>query len=270
MGKNNKIKKFFKRYYQIMLLVFVMLFSVMAVAGNVLRNEKLIDNTKKDSSSSTVTDTMKDSSIKELDINSSLVRQLYSIAYDNRYGLKDSFIYPDMDKIIIGEMEFSNKMRLVLSNLENNKYTSSDCNTNLGNTYRYNNKTYTCKVSSKGRIDAQTILDKYRDLYGNTDNFDTSVPIVEDGLLNNIYLYGIDKKTNQASYYLYQKKEEVVNQYNYTRKITSAISNKDKILIVENVVAVASNGENSEENIRYTFNKNNDDTYTYYSREKIK
>ena len=210
MGKNNKIKKFFKRYYQIMLLVFVMLFSVMAVAGNVLRNEKLIDNTKKDSSSSTVTDTMKDSSIKELDINSSLVRQLYSIAYDNRYGLKDSFIYPDMDKIIIGEMEFSNKMRLVLSNLENNKYTSSDCNTNLGNTYRYNNKTYTCKVSSKGRIDAQTILDKYRDLYGNTDNFDTSVPIVEDGLLNNIYLYGIDKKTNQASYYLYQTKEEVV------------------------------------------------------------
>lgn len=167
-------------------------------------------------------------------------------------------------------MEFSNKMKLVLSNLENNKYTSSDCNTNLGNTYRYNNKTYTCKANSKGRIDAQTILDKYRDLYGNTDNFDTSVPIVEDGLLNNIYLYGIDKKTNQASYYLYQKKEEVVNQYNYTRKITSAISNKDKIIIVENVVAVASNGENSEENIRYTFNKNNDDTYTYYSREKIK
>ena len=60
MGQDNKIKKFFKRYYQIMLLVFVMLFSVMAVAGNVLRNEKLIDNTKKDSSSSTVTDTMKD------------------------------------------------------------------------------------------------------------------------------------------------------------------------------------------------------------------
>lgn len=194
MGQDNKIKKFFKRYYQIMLLVFVMLFSVMAVVGNVLRNEKLIDNTKKDSSSSTVTDTMKDSSIKELDVNSSLVRQLYSIAYDNRYGLKDSFIYPDMDKIIIGEMEFSNKMKLVLSNLENNKYTSSDCNTNLGNTYRYNNKTYTCKANSKGRIDAQTILDKYRDLYGNTDNFDTSVPIVEDGLLNNIYLYGIDKK----------------------------------------------------------------------------
>ena len=83
-------------------------------------------------------------------------------------------------------------------------------------------------------------------------------------------MYGIDKKTNQASYYLYQKKEEVVNQYNYTRKITSAISNKDKIIIVENVVAVASNGENSEENIRYTFNKNKDDTYTYYSREKIK
>lgn len=270
MGQDNKIKKFFKRYYQIMLLVFVMLFSVMAVAGNVLRNEKLIDNTKKDSSSITVTDTMKDSSIKELDVNSSLVRQLYSIAYDNRYGLKDSFIYPDMDKIIIGEMEFSNKMKLVLSNLENNKYTSSDCNTNLGNTYRYNNKIYTCKANSKGRIDAQTILDKYRDLYGNTDNFDTSVPIVEDGLLNNIYLYGIDKKTNQASYYLYQKKEEVVNQYNYTRKITSATSNKDKIIIVENVVAVASNGENSEENIRYTFNKNNDDTYTYYSREKIK
>ena len=83
-------------------------------------------------------------------------------------------------------------------------------------------------------------------------------------------MYGIDKKTNQASYYLYQTKEEVVNQYNYTRKINSATSNKDKIIIVENVVAVASNGENSEENIRYTFNKNNDDTYTYYSREKIK
>ena len=130
MGQDNKIKKFFKRYYQIMLLVFVMLFSVMAVAGNVLRNEKLIDNTKKDSSSITVTDTMKDSSIKELDVNSSLVRQLYSIAYDNRYGLKDSFIYPDMDKIIIGEMEFSNKMKLVLSNLENNKYTSSDTQNN--------------------------------------------------------------------------------------------------------------------------------------------
>ena len=40
MGQDNKIKKFFKRYYQIMLLVFVMLFSVMAVAGNVLRHEK--------------------------------------------------------------------------------------------------------------------------------------------------------------------------------------------------------------------------------------
>lgn len=270
MGQNRKIRKFFRRYYQVMLLVVVMLLSVMAVAGNVLRNEKLIDNTKGNSSKTTATDAMKDSTIKELDINSNLVQQLYSIAYDNRYGLKDSFIYPDMDKIIIGEMEFSNKMKLVLSNLENNKYTSSYCNTNLGNTYKYNNKTYTCKVSSKGRIDAQTILDKYMELYGNTDNFDTSVPIVEDALLNNIYLYGIDKKTNQASYYLYQTKEEVVNQYNYTRKITSATSDKNKIVIVENIVTESNDGKSSEENIRYTFNKNSDGTYTYYSREKIK
>ena len=135
--------------------------------------------------------------------------------------------------------------------------------------YKFLEETFN-KYTEDIELDGQIQIDKYRDLYGNTDNFDTSVPIVEDGLLNNIYLYGIDKKTNQASYYLYQKKEEVVNQYNYTRKITSAISNKDKIIIVENVVAVASNGENSEENIRYTFNKNNDDTYTYYSREKIK
>ena len=32
MGQDNKIKKFFKRYYQIMLLVFVMLFSARQIA----------------------------------------------------------------------------------------------------------------------------------------------------------------------------------------------------------------------------------------------
>ena len=203
---------------------------------------------------------------KNLDINSRLVKNLYRVVYDERQGNLKSWIYPDIDKLLINDMEPAAKLKLVISNMENAYFSDNDCNVRGSKTLTINEKKYTCDNTSDGYISVDDVLNKYIQLYGNSNGFDKTLSIVANGLDNAIFIYAIDRATNKEGYYRYVSSESNVGNYTYSRKLVKAIETEGVIAITENIVMTDNAGQKKEENIVYTFTLADDGVYTYYSR----
>lgn len=270
----NKVKKSRKVRYnvptRVIILMVVVIIAAFALVGNILKDKALINGNKSVSVESNTSYKNNGNNKKSLNIDSRLVQILYSRVYDDRYGQLNSWIYPDLDSILISDMDEVSKMKLVFSGIQSSAFSNSDCNVATSTVINYNNKNYTCAVGLNKYIKADRVINKYKELFGSTTGFDNSTLVMADGGGNYLYVYGIDKDTNEEGYYMYGTTGDNIGSYLYTRNLTKAVQSCDTISLTENIVASASNGAINEENIIYTFKLGDDGLYSYYSRVKQK
>lgn len=264
-----KKKRKFKceKLIPMIILVLAMLLTGTMIAANIFRDNMII---KKNKSVVVKSNTNNNESItkkeKKLDVNSRLVKNLYRIVYDDRKGNLDSWIYPDVDKLLISDMDPSDKLKLVISNMESANFLENDCNIIGSKTIIINRQKYMCDASIDGYISIDNVLNKYTQLYGNSDDFDKTLSIVANGSGNAIFVYAVDKATNKEGYYRYISANNNVGNYTYSRKLVKATETDGAIAITENIVITDNAGQTKEENIVYTFTLADDGVYTYYSR----
>ena len=200
---------------------------------------------------------------KKLDLNSRLVKNLYNMVYDNRSEGVESFVYPNLDKIVIKDMDIESKMRLVISNLENKSFSYNDCSINGAININYNNKNYNCDIGNDGYIALDKVTDKYMELYGSLKDFDKNVLLLSSQ--DELYVYGVSVD-NVEGYYRYKSSSSNNNSYSYNRKLVDAVLVDNVVSITENIVAIDLQGTTYQENVTYTFTLDDDGTYSYYSR----
>lgn len=273
---SNKVKKSRKERYnvstKIVVLVVVVITAVLTLVGNILKDRALINGNKSISveSNTNYKNTGNGDKEKSLNIDSRLIQILYSKVYDDRYGQLNSWIYPDLDSILISDMDQVSRMKLVFSNIQSGAFSNSNCNMAMGTRVNYNNKSYTCVTGLNKYIKVDKVINKYKELFGDTGGFDKSVLVMADGGGNYLYVYGIDKDTNEEGYYMYETTGDDIGPYLYTRNLTKAVQSGDTVSLTENVIATLSNGAINQENIIYTFKLGDDGLYYYYSRVKQK
>lgn len=264
--KRRKFK--FKKLIPMIILVLGMVLTGTMIAANIFRDNMIIKKNKSVVVKSNTNNKSATKKERKLDINSRLVKNLYRIVYDDRKGNLNSWIYPDVDKLLISEMDPASKLKLVMSNMESAYFSENDCNIIGAKTITVNKQRYMCDVSVDGYISVDNVLNKYTQLYGNSDDFDKTLSIVASGAENAIFVYAVDKATNKEGYYRYISSNNSTEDYTYTRKLVKATETNGIISITENIVITDNAGQTKEENIVYTFKLEDDGVYTYYSRER--
>lgn len=245
----------------IFVLIIVITVSIISILANVIRDKNIILKNKAEIVSKEM------NGGEKLDLQSALIKELYNKVFDKRDFEIGSLIYPNLDKIIIKEMDINSKMKLVMGNMESKAFANSDCESNKEKTVNYNNESFTCLMGEGNYILLDKVQNKYLELYGSLDGFIKDSII--DTNLNEIYVYGINANGVEG-YYKYKSGGRGSLLYSNTRKLVDAVLVDNVISITENIVNIDAVGTKYEENVTYTFKKEKNLSYTYYSRIRNK
>lgn len=214
---------------------------------------------------------------EQLDINSRLVQSLYNkvvSANDNgKYWMYDYHLNKnETTDYFVSKSDEKTKMNLVGNNLNNNKTTIIECDNSIPNTVKIDGYDYksACYARSEGAYGyIPTSYEKsyvemiYKDLFGNDAKLDTSIDIQFAMYAPEMYHYieSIDK------YVLYVAEGGGTSATTYSGMVTKAIKLGNKLKITEKVT-VTDPEETKNYNYVYTFKLEDDEMYTFVSREK--
>lgn len=212
----------------------------------------------------------KNTSTKEetLDVNSSLVQDLYNkvvLTGDTYYKY---WFYNDSDSYQVSSASESSKMALVYHNLKKSDFTTIQNTTGIQKSITLNNNNYTLQESSStGFIPYERVEHTYKELFGSSNTLNKSEPMRVGPLITEYYIY--DASVNGYVDYLTVGGGATASFYHGS--VTSAKKTGDTIVITEKV-DFSDNDDGtgkitSTENYYYTF-KLSGDTYSFVSREK--
>lgn len=213
----------------------------------------------------------KNTSTKEekLDINSSLVQDLYNKVVLTGDSYYKYWFYNDSDDYQVSSASESSKMALVYHNLKKSDFTTIQNTTNVKKNITLNNNNYILQESSStGFIPYERVENTYKELFGSSDKLNKSEPMKVGPLITEYYIY--DDIVNGYVDYLTEGSGTTGSFYHGT--ITGAVRTGDTIVITEKVDfsenADGTGKVTSTANYEYTF-KLSGDTYSFVSRVKI-
>lgn len=224
------------------------------------------DKDRVDSGSKNNTPTTKD---ETLDINSSLVQNLYNkvvLTGDNFYKY---WFYNDSDNYQVSSASESSKLALVYHNLKKSDFSVIQDATNIKKTISLNDSDYTLQENSPtGFIPYERVEQTYKELFGSSDTLNKSEPMRVGPYVIEYYVY--DESVNGYVDYLTVGGGATGSFYHGT--VTGAVRTGDTIVITEKVDfsenADGTGKVTSTANYQYTF-KLSGDTYSFVSRVKI-
>lgn len=252
MKKNNLIVIF--------LIVIVALLIGYISFGKITNKNEIVTNDK-----SNISTTKNET----LDINSSLVQNLYNkvvLAGDNFYKY---WFYNDSDNYQVSSANESSKMALVYHNLKKSDFSIVQDATNIKKTIILNDNNYTLQEnSSTGFIPYERVEQTYKELFGSSDTLNKNEPMRVGPYVTEYYIY--DESINGYVDYLTVGGGTTGSFYHGT--VTGAVKTGDTIVITEKVdFSENTDGTGkvtSTANYQYTF-KLSGDTYSFVSRGKI-
>lgn len=210
-----------------------------------------------------------DSKNETLDINSSLVQDLYNkvvLTGDTYYKY---WFYNDSDNYQVSSASESSKMALVYHNLKKSDFTTIQNTADIKKNVTINNRSYTLQESSStGFIPYERVEQTYKELFGSSNTLNKSEPMRVGPYIIEYYIY--DESVNGYLYYLTEGSGTTGSFYHGT--VTKAERVGDTIVITEKVdFSENTDGKGtitSTTNYQYTFKLLND-TYSFISRVKI-
>ena len=213
----------------------------------------------------------KNTSTKEetLDVNSSLVQDLYNKVVLTGDSYYKYWFYNNSDNYQVSSASESSKMALVYHNLKKSDFTTIQNTTGINKNITLNNNNYTLQESSStGFIPYERVEHTYKELFGSSDTLNKSEPMRVGALITEYYIY--DASVNGYVDYLTVGGGATGSFYH--GEVINAKKTGDTIVITEKV-DFSENDDGtgkitSTTNYQYTF-KLSGDTYSFVSRVKI-
>ncbi len=210
-----------------------------------------------------------DSKNETLDINSSLVQDLYNKVVLTGDSYYKYWFYNDSDNYQVSSASESSKMALVYHNLKKSDFTTIQNTADIKKNVTINNRSYTLQESSStGFIPYERVEHTYKELFGGSNTLNKSEPMRVGPYIIEYYIY--DESVNGYLYYLTEGSGTTGSFYHGT--VTKAERVGDTIVITEKVdFSENTDGKGtitSTTNYQYTFKLLND-TYSFISRVKI-
>ena len=210
-----------------------------------------------------------DSKNETLDINSSLVQDLYNKVVLTGDSYYKYWFYNDSDNYQVSSASESSKMALVYHNLKKSDFTTIQNTADIKKNVTINNRSYTLQESSStGFIPYERVEQTYKELFGGSNTLDKSELMRVGPYIIEYYIY--DESVNGYLYYLTEGSGTTGSFYHGT--VTKAERVGDTIVITEKVdFSENTDGKGtitSTTNYQYTFKLLND-TYSFISRVKI-
>lgn len=258
---NNKNEKGKVSYYLILASIFVVVFSCGFVVCDLVSNSMYHKSNDKNSEK---VGSDENKSIN-LDVNSRLVKRLYNMVYDERYGKSTSWIYPKQEKILVSELSSEARLALVFSNIDYSdmKYAYNVCSSNP--TINISGKEYVCNDKGSYTIINKTVVDRvYKELFGSN----AVISEQENYMFTDISKGNVYVKSAGDYWVLYTTIAGNIGAYNTQRTITKAVQTDKELKIYETIVITDPESKSTKEEVIYTFKLEDDGMYTYYSREE--
>lgn len=213
----------------------------------------------------------KNTSTKEetLDVNSSLVQDLYNKVVLTGDSYYKYWFYNNSDNYQVSSASESSKMALVYHNLKKSDFTTIQNTTGINKNITLNNNNYTLQESSStGFIPYERVEHTYKELFGSSDTLNKSEPMRVGPYIIEYYIY--DSTVNGYVDYLTVGGGTTGSFYH--GEVINAKKTGDTIVITEKV-DFSDNDDGtgkitSTTNYQYTF-KLSGDTYSFVSRVKI-
>lgn len=259
MLKNNKL-----------LLFFTILFFLVAVSSlgyicyDNFKDDDKVDVKNKQNNGSTIKE-------EELDINSRLVRSLYSKVglvknSSNRYES-----YKDNDNLLVKDMSDEDKLALVYSNLSSSLFDTipnNDLEQSIsieGSNYNYDYELFLNSYGWVDFIDFSLVELEFKTLFGNNATFSKDSLIRADSSSLLYYVYNEDLN----GYIPYSTVGGYEGGISYVGKVVGAFKTSKNIIIKEEVTIVTPEGDSKSIGIYdYTFSIDDDLMYSFVSRVK--
>lgn|GEM_PF-2119725 len=248
-----------------LIVVVILLFGYITYIsfGKVTNKTETVTSDKKERSDS-------DSEDETLDINSSLVQDLYSKVVLSGDGYYKYWFYNDSDNYQVSSASESSKMALVYHNLKKSDFTTIQNITNIKKNITLNNNNYTLQESSStGFISYEVVEQTYKELFGSSDTLNKSEPMQVGPYLSEYYIY--DSSVNGYVYYLTEGSGGTTGSF-YHGTVLRAVKSGDTIVITEKVeFSENTDGEGkitSTDEYQYDF-KLSGDNYSFVSRTKL-
>lgn len=255
----------------IFLIVVVVIFILLGYIGYMSfskvtnKNETVSSNKKKVDSGSKNTSTKEET----LDVNSSLVQDLYNKVVLTGDSYYKYWFYNNSDNYQVSSASESSKMALVYHNLKKSDFTTIQNTTGIQKTITLNDNNYTLQESSStGFIPYERVEHTYKELFGSSDTLNKSEPMRVGPYIIEYYIY--DSTVNGYVDYLTVGGGATGSFYH--GEVIDAKKTGDTIVITEKV-DFSDNDDgtgkiSSTANYKYTF-KLSGDTYSFVSRVKL-
>lgn len=251
------------------IIIIVIVAVVIVLLGYFIYDKSL----KKQPTNNTITNDVNknksDKKTESLDINSSLVKELYNKVTlaedtDNKY-----WFYGRDDNYLVSSAPESSKMALVFHNLMETDFSAIPNNSPAAATIDLNGSNYTLNTTnSKVYVSYDNVLRTYQNLFGTSASLNKDVPLQVTAYSTDYYVYN----AGVNGYLNYTMEGDITSSSFYHGEVTKAIKNANNIIITEKVEYSENNDGkkkiSSTSYYEYTFMQENDGTYSFVSRIK--
>ena len=202
---------------------------------------------------------------QSLDVNSEIVQELYSMVNYDSNNWDKFWMYDNNDIYDITSDKENIKMNLLSINLNNNELKKIECNSIPDNVYDYYSA---CSMQNEFNYayDREYVEKVYKNIFGEDTSLNLDKDIYKDAYKCEKYIY--IKELDKYVLYSYDGCGGMYPEYTYTSKILKAEKDFNQIKIYEEVEK--KDTESEKFSIIYTFKKNSNNKYYFYSMEKVK